>query len=179
MKAAELAACDLGQATEVGYAAQRDAHKDPGQLGRWHVLQDVQPFQIRNSRRKSDPPIRLRRVFVHSTARAHAAATSRAKKLARAEDDLNRLLSGLGGRFYPTSRRSPPGSSRSPATARQAPTCATPSAPPGRRRPRGHQHQPGERPDGQYPRCDRPRSGGHLPRHRQRRTPQARPHLVV
>ena len=105
VKAAELAACDLGQATEVGYAAQRDAHKDPGQLGRWHVLQDAQPFQIRNSRRKSEPPIRLRRVFVHSTARAHAAATSRAKKLARAEDDLNRLLSGLGGRFYPDEQK--------------------------------------------------------------------------
>jgi hypothetical protein len=105
VKAAELAACDLGQATEVGYAAQRDAHKDPGQLGRRHVLEDVQPFQIRNSRRKSDPPIRLRRVFVHSTARAHAAATSRAKKLARAEDDLNRLLSGLGGRFYPDEQK--------------------------------------------------------------------------
>ena len=69
------------------------------------MLQDVQPFQIRNSRRKSDPPIRLRRVFVHSTARAHAAATSRAKKLARAEDDLNRLLSGLGGRFYPDEQK--------------------------------------------------------------------------
>lgn len=105
VKAAELAACDLGQATEVGYAAQRDARKDPGQLGRWHVLDDSQPFQIRNSKRKSDPPIRLRRIFVHSTARARAAATSRNKKLARAEDDLGRLLSGLGGRFYPDEQK--------------------------------------------------------------------------
>jgi len=105
VKAAELAACDLGQATEVGYAAQRDAYKDPGQLGRWHVLEDDQPFQIRNSKRKSDPPIRLRRVFVHSTARAHAAATSRAKKLTRAEDDLGRLLPGLGSRFYPDEQK--------------------------------------------------------------------------
>ena len=105
VKAAELGACDLGKATEVACTAQRDARKDPGQLGRWHVLEDDQPFWIRNSRRKSDPPIRLRRVFVHSTARAAAAATSRAKKLARAEDDLGRLVSGLGGRFYPSEQK--------------------------------------------------------------------------
>jgi len=39
-------------------------------LGRWYVLPDDQVFEIRNSKRKSDPPIRLRRIFVHSTARA-------------------------------------------------------------------------------------------------------------
>ncbi len=105
VKAAELAACDLGKATEVAYVAGRDQHKkttSPGQPGRWHVLEDDQPFQIRNSKRKSDPPIRLRRIFVHSTARARAALTSRTKKLTRAKDDLGRLTSGLGGRFYPS-----------------------------------------------------------------------------
>ena len=105
VKAAELAACDLGKATEVAYVAGRDQHKkttSPGQPGRWHVLEDDQPFRIRNSRRKSDPPIRLRRIFVHSTARTGAAAASRTKKLTRAEDDLGRLISGLGGRFYPS-----------------------------------------------------------------------------
>src|SRR5260370_10898976 len=101
VKAAALAACDLAQATEVSYAAQRDAHKDPGQRGRWHVLQDSRPFQIRNPKRKGDPAITLRRIFVHSSARATAAATSRAKKLARAREDLDRLVRGLGGRFYP------------------------------------------------------------------------------
>jgi transposase len=104
VKAADLAACDLGGATEVDYVAGRDQHKknsNPGQLGRWHVLEDSRPFQIRNPKRKSDPPITLRRVFVHSSARASAAATSRAKKLARARDDLDRLVRGLGGRFYP------------------------------------------------------------------------------
>ena len=39
---------------------------------------------------------------MHSTARADAAATSRTKKLTRAKDDLDRLVSGLGGRFYPS-----------------------------------------------------------------------------
>ncbi len=101
VKAAELAACDLAQATEVSYIARRDEHKSPEQRGRWHVLEDSQPFEIRNPKRKSDPAITLRRIFVHSSARAAAAATSRAKKLARARDDLDRLARGLGGRFYP------------------------------------------------------------------------------
>jgi hypothetical protein len=43
----------------------------------------------------------LRRVFVHSGARAAAAATARAKKLDRARDDLDRLGRGLGSRHYP------------------------------------------------------------------------------
>ena len=104
VKAAELAACDLGKATEVDYVAGRDQRKkntSPGQIGRWHVLEDDQSLVIRNSKRKSDPPIRLRRIFVHSTARASAALTSRTKKLTRAKDDLDRLARGLGGRFYP------------------------------------------------------------------------------
>jgi transposase len=108
VKAAELAACDLGKATEVAYVAGRDQHKkntSPEKLGRWYVLQDDQPFWIRNSKRKSDPPIRLRRIFVHSTARAAAALTSRTRKLARAKDDLGRLISGLGGRFYPSQEK--------------------------------------------------------------------------
>jgi transposase len=106
--AAELAACDLARATEVGYVAGRDQHKkntSPGQLGRWHVLDDDQPFPIRSSKRKSDPPIRLRRIFVHSSARAGAAVTSRTRKLTRASEDLGRLISGLGGRFYPDEQK--------------------------------------------------------------------------
>ena len=101
VKAAELADCDLAQATPVTYVAQRDERKSPGRRGRWHVLEDGRPFQIRNPKRKSDPAITLRRIFVHSSARASGAAASRAKKLARARDDLDRLARGLGGRFYP------------------------------------------------------------------------------
>ena len=101
VKAGELAACDLSKATEVGYVAGRDAGKRPDQVGRWYVLEDDQSFQIRSSKRKNAPPITLRRIFVHSTARAQGAAASRAKKLARATDDLDRLTRGLGSRFYP------------------------------------------------------------------------------
>jgi transposase len=52
-------------------------------------------------KRNKDPVLTLRRVFVHSTARAGAAATARAKKLDRARDDLDRLTRGLGSRHYP------------------------------------------------------------------------------
>lgn len=50
---------------------------------------------------KKDPVLELRRVFVHSSARAAAAATARAKKLDQARDDLDRLTRGLGSRHYP------------------------------------------------------------------------------
>src|SRR5208282_5850339 len=70
-------------------------------------LEDTAPFCIRNSKRKSDPPIAVRRIFVHSSARAGAAAASRAKKLARTSDDLDRLIRGLGGRFYPDQKAVP------------------------------------------------------------------------
>jgi len=127
VKAAELAACDLAQASEAGYAAQRDARKDPGQRGRWHVLEDPRPFQIRNPKRKTGPPIMLRRIFVHSSARASAAAASRAKKLARAAAD-------------PGNPPLPGGSTRTPSTPKPKPTAGTrcsptwtPASPPPRR----------------------------------------------
>ena len=108
VKAAELAACDLTRATAVDYVAGRDQHKkntSREKLGRWYVLEDDQPFSIRNSKRKSDPPIPVRRIFVHSSARADAALTNRTRKLTRAKEDLDRLVSGLGGRFYPDEQK--------------------------------------------------------------------------
>jgi hypothetical protein len=51
--------------------------------------------------RASGPDIALRRIFVSSSARAGAAQTARAKKLARAAGDLDRLMHGLGSRHYP------------------------------------------------------------------------------
>ncbi len=96
--AATLAALDLASATEVDYIAQRDARKPAAERGRWRVTEDTMTLA---GKRKRDPVHTLRRVFVHSTARAHAAASARAKKLDRATDDLDRLLRGLGSRHYP------------------------------------------------------------------------------
>jgi transposase len=96
--AATLAALDLAAATEVDYVAQRDASKPAAERGRWRVTEDTMTLA---GKRKRDPVLTLRRVFVHSTARAHAAASARAKKLDRATDDLDRLVRGLGSRHYP------------------------------------------------------------------------------
>jgi transposase len=93
-----LAAQNLSDAIEVDYVAARDAGKDPGQRGTWHVREDVMSLA---GPRKRDPVLTLRRVFVHSSARAQAAVTARTKKLDRARDDLDRLTRGLGSRHYP------------------------------------------------------------------------------
>jgi transposase len=94
-----LAAQDLTRAVEVDYVAARDAGKPAERRGRWHVRDDVMSVPGPRTR---DPVLTLRRVFVHSSARAQAAATARAKKLDRARDDLDRLTRGLGRRHYPT-----------------------------------------------------------------------------
>lgn len=94
-----LAERDLQAATEVDYVAERDRGKPAAQRGRWWVSEDTTTIA---GPRKKDPALTLRRVFVHSSARAHAAATARAKKLDRATGDLDRLTRGLGSRHYPT-----------------------------------------------------------------------------
>lgn len=96
--AAVLAGLSLAQATPVDYVAQRDAATPVPGRGRWRVTEDTMTLP---GPRKSDPVASLRRVFVHSTTRAQAAITARAKKLDRARDDLDRLTRGLGSRHYP------------------------------------------------------------------------------
>jgi transposase len=97
--AAELDGLSVEQATKVDYVAQRDAGKPADRRGAWHVVEDTMSLA---GPRKRDPVLGLRRIFVHSSARAGAAATARAKKLDRARDDLQRLERGLGSRHYPT-----------------------------------------------------------------------------
>ena len=97
-----LAACDFDAATPVAYVAQRDEDKSPWKREHYRVLEDVWSM---TTRRKSDRPIELRRVFVWSSAGAGAAAKSRTKKLDRARGDLDGLARGLGGRHYPTTAK--------------------------------------------------------------------------
>lgn len=98
VNAEALAGLDLDQATRVDYVAARDQGKDPEKRGTWHVYEDTMTLA---GPRKKDLALSLRRIFVHSSARAQAAATARAKKLDRAADDLARLTRGLGSRHYP------------------------------------------------------------------------------
>ncbi|MBB5156528.1 IS1634 family transposase [Saccharopolyspora phatthalungensis] len=96
---AELAALDPPTAAVVDYVAERDANTPADQRGTWRVVEDAITVP---GKRKKDSVLRLRRVFVHSSARAGAAATARARKLDRATGDLDRLIRGLGSRHYPT-----------------------------------------------------------------------------
>jgi transposase len=93
-----LAAQDLQAAIPVDYLAERDAGKPAQQRGQYRVAEDTMTL---TGARTADPALTLRRVVVHSSARARAAATARADKLARASGDLDRLTRGLGGRHYP------------------------------------------------------------------------------
>jgi transposase len=97
--AAVLAGLDVQAATPVDYLAERDQGKPAEQRGSYRVLEDTMTI---TGRRTTDPVLRVRRVFVWSSARAGAAATARARKLDRARDDLDRLTRGLGSRHYPT-----------------------------------------------------------------------------
>ncbi|WP_433351308.1 IS1634 family transposase [Microtetraspora malaysiensis] len=97
-----LRSLNLGAADPVDYVAARDAGKSAEERGSWHVIEDAMSLA---GPRKGDPVLNLRRVLVHSSARAHAAATARAKKLDRAREDLQRLERGLGSRHYPTTEK--------------------------------------------------------------------------
>ena len=52
--------------------------------------------------RKRDPVHRLRRILVHSTGNAAGQQAARAKRLARATEDLDKLQRAAGGRYYNT-----------------------------------------------------------------------------
>ena len=52
--------------------------------------------------RKSDPPLTVRRILVHSTANAAGQQAARDKHLAKATEDLNKLTAAAGGRHYKT-----------------------------------------------------------------------------
>lgn len=77
-------------------------NKPAAARGRWRVVEDT--TSITGPRKKKDPVVPLRRVFVHSTARAHAAQATRANKLDRATGELDRLARRLGSRHYPNAK---------------------------------------------------------------------------
>ena len=95
-----LAGCDLDAAVPADYIAERDADKPFDRRGSYRVLEDTWTMPAPKGVKK--PGLLLRRVFVWSSADAGAAAKSRAKKLARARDDLDAVTRGLGGRHYAT-----------------------------------------------------------------------------
>jgi len=99
LPAAHLGALEVAAATPVDYVAERDRDLPPGRRGSYRVVEGGITLK---AKRKTDPDLAVRCVLVWSSARAQAAATSRAKKLDRARADLERVQRGLGSRHYRT-----------------------------------------------------------------------------
>src|SRR5437867_632376 len=102
LPAAQLRALDVQAAIPVDYLAERDHGAPPEQRGGYRVVEGGITLK---ATRKTEADLRVRCVFVWSSARAQAAARSRAKKLDRATEDLERLRRGLGGVHYRTPAR--------------------------------------------------------------------------
>jgi transposase len=96
------AALDPGKARLVDYTAARDAGKAPGQRGRYRVLEDTQSL---TGPRKRDPQVTVRRILVHSSANAAAQQAARTRRLERAREELDKLQSACGGRYYATAQK--------------------------------------------------------------------------
>jgi transposase len=99
LPAEQLRALEVEAATPVDYVAERDQDLPPGRRGSYRVVAGGITLK---AKRKADPDLAVRCVFVWSSARAQAAAQSRAKKLDRARADLERVQRGLGGVHYRT-----------------------------------------------------------------------------
>lgn len=99
VKDSVYAALALDRAAVVDWVPDRDADKPAGQREKYRVLEDIHTLK---GTRKSDPELTVRRILVHSTANAQGQQAARAKRLAKAAEDLNKLSASAGGRHYKT-----------------------------------------------------------------------------
>jgi transposase len=104
VKAEVYAALDVESAQWVDYVNDRDRERDTpaDQRESYRVLEDVHAMA---GPRKRDPVHRLRRILVHSTGNAEGQRKARAKRLARAAEDLEKLRNSAGGRYYTTAEK--------------------------------------------------------------------------
>ncbi|NEA49383.1 IS1634 family transposase [Streptomyces sp. SID10815] len=96
---AVFAALDPATAERVEHVPLRVADRPTMDHPDYRVLEDTHTL---TGKRKSDPPITVRRVLVHSPGNALAQAKARDKRLAKAREDLDKLTRLAGGRYYPT-----------------------------------------------------------------------------
>nr|WTB28824.1 IS1634 family transposase [Streptomyces sp. NBC_00830]WTB28847.1 IS1634 family transposase [Streptomyces sp. NBC_00830]WTB28885.1 IS1634 family transposase [Streptomyces sp. NBC_00830]WTB34368.1 IS1634 family transposase [Streptomyces sp. NBC_00830] len=96
------AALDLERAAVVDWVPERDAGKDPAEREVYRVLEDVHTLA---GPRKRDPVLTVRRILVHSSGNAKGQQAARAKRLARAGEDLDKLARAAGGRHYKTAEK--------------------------------------------------------------------------
>jgi transposase len=104
VKADVYAALDLESAQPVDYVNDRDRERNTpaDQRESYRVLEDV---HVMAGPRKADPQHRLRRILVHSTGNAKGQQAARAKRLAKATEDLDKLQRSAGGRYYNTAAK--------------------------------------------------------------------------
>jgi hypothetical protein len=91
---------DVGHAAlrPVRYLPEREAKLPAGQRTRFRgVLRD---WELPAT--DTQPPLRLRVAYIHSSEEATQVADARERALVKAEDALERLRNGLGGRYYKT-----------------------------------------------------------------------------
>ncbi|MFE5588603.1 IS1634 family transposase, partial [Kitasatospora sp. NPDC056531] len=104
VKAEVYAALDTDSAELVDYVNDRDRERNTpaDQRESYRVLEDV---HVMAGSCRSDPQHRLRRILVHSTGNAKGQQAARAKRLARAAEDLEKLQRSAGGRYYNTAAK--------------------------------------------------------------------------
>ena len=96
---AEAAGFDLQAAQTVDYVPVRAAERPTAPRETYRVLEDTYTLA---GPRKSDPPVTMRRILVHSTGNAKGQAQAREKRLAKAAAELEKVRTGAGGRYYKT-----------------------------------------------------------------------------
>lgn len=94
-----FAACDPSSAEPVDYVPLRVADRPTMDRPDYRVLEDTHTL---TGKRKSDPPLTVRRVLVYSGGNATAKAKARDKRLAKASEDLDKLTRLAGSRYYKT-----------------------------------------------------------------------------
>jgi transposase len=94
-----FARLDPDTAEVVQYVTARAADRPTEPRAVYRVLEDE---YVVAGKRKSDPPLTVRRILVHSQANATAQGQARDKRLAKARQELDKLTAGAGGRYYKT-----------------------------------------------------------------------------
>jgi transposase len=85
---AVFAALDPEAAERVAYVPLRAADRPTMDRPDYRVLEDTHTLA---GKRRSDPPLTVRRILVHSAGNASAQAKARDKRLAKAREDLDKL----------------------------------------------------------------------------------------
>lgn len=94
-----FAKLDPEQAAVVEYVTARAADRPTAPREYYRVLEDEYAMA---GPRTSDPPLTVRRILVYSSGNAAGQAQARAKRLAGARAELDKLAAGAGSRYYKT-----------------------------------------------------------------------------